>query len=93
MNTDTPAENTSSNHHQRRGILKTNSQAKKLRVSYAGQGGETEASSAEKRQRKPMVRFAEKNKKRTIKGKKFTATVGKRKRPGGHVFRRRAKAS
>lgn len=86
------------------GILKkTNSKAKKAKD--AGTRSEAESSNPRKKGQqqtfsKPVVRFADK-KKRTLKGKQFKGGVGKtggggggvKRRPGGQVFRRRAKAS
>ena len=74
--------------HSRKGILKTS------RSSSGGKRQRGEVNDQRSR-RKPVVRFADKRK-RTFKGTSSSATAAKsgmRKRSGGQVFRRRAKAS
>ena len=90
MASSSPADSST---HSRKGILKAS------RSSLGGkrQGGKRQRGEANdhRSRRKPVVRFADKRK-RTFKGTSSSAAAAKsgvRKRSGGQVFRRRAKAS
>ena len=88
------------------GLKKTSLKAKKPRAAGTRSGANDSSPRRKGQQRpfsKPVVRFADK-KKRTLKGAQFKGSVGKtvaggargggvKRRPGGQVFRRRAKAS